>query len=31
MTRKEAQQYIRDMTIGHHKDATSNHYFVDKY
>ena len=26
MTREEGQQYVRDMTTGHHKDATSNHY-----
>ena len=26
MTVAEAQQYVRDMTTGHHPDATSNHY-----
>lgn len=25
-TRQEAQQYVRDMTTGHHDNATSNHY-----
>jgi|GEM_PF-4168980 len=24
--REEAQEYIRTMTTGHHKDATDNHY-----